>query len=263
MKMMNKDSRNHILKALKKDIRYDGRSLKQYRDLEIQRGVAKTAEGSARVKLGDTEVMAGIKMQVEEPFPDTPNEGKLMVGAELIPLSNSEYELGPPGIDSIELSRVVDRGIRESKCVDTSKLVIESGSKVWSIWCDIIPINSAGNLFDAAFLATLAALQDAHFPAYDTETGVVDYKNKTDTKLPMEHVPIAVTVLKIGDQMLVDPLPPEEEALDARLTVTVTGDNKLCAMQKGGISSVSAEDIDKMASLALEKSEELKQHLMG
>src|SRR3989338_5346357 len=158
--------RDHIRSLAEKGAREDGRDFLEYRKpIKIEYGVSsKSAEGSARVTIGDTEVVAGVKLEVGEPFPDTPDEGVLMVGAELLPLSNPEFESGPPSIDSIELARIIDRGIRESKCIDFSKLCIKKGEKVWMVFIDIYPINDSGNLFDAASLAALAALKDAKFP---------------------------------------------------------------------------------------------------
>src|SRR3989344_4544556 len=162
---MYKEIRSHIISLLNANTRLDGRKLTEYRKpIEIEYGVVKTAEGSARVKMGETEVMVGVKLDVGEPYPDTPNEGTIIVGAELLPLSNPEFELGPPGIQAIELARVVDRGIRESKAIDFKKLCIEKGGKIWMVVIDICPINDAGNLFDASSLAAPAALKDARYP---------------------------------------------------------------------------------------------------
>ena len=180
--MMYRELRSHIISLLNADTRLDGRKLAEYRKpIEVEYTVVKTAEGSARVKIGDTEVIVGIKMEVGEPYPDTPNEGSIMVGAELLPLSNPDFELGPPGIQAIELARVVYRGIRESKAVDFKKLCIEPGKKMWMIIIDICALNDAGNLLDASSLAALAALKDTKYPSFDGEK--VDYKAKTRKKL--------------------------------------------------------------------------------
>lgn len=256
---MNNDNRQHLLRSLEKDIRYDGRKKTDYRDIEVEVGISSTAEGSARVKIGDTEVLVGVKLQIEKPFPDRPEEGNLMVGAELLPLSNSKYELGPPSIDSIELARVIDRGIRESHSIDVKKLLIERGEKAWSVMVDICPINSAGNLFDAGFLGAILALNNAKIPKY--ENGEVNYKEKTKNGLPLTKTPISVTVIKIGDTYVVDPLPEEEDALDARLTVTVTEEGKICALQKGGDMPLTLTDVEEMLTLGIEKTEELRKYL--
>ena len=251
--------KNHIGKYLKKGIRYDGRKLTDYRKVTIEYGVSGSAEGSARVKIGETEVIAGVKMSVEKPYPDTPNEGVLMVGAELMPLSNPDFESGPPDIRSIELARVIDRGIRESKTIDTSKLCIEEGEKVWAVMVDICTINDEGNLLDCSGLAAIAAIKDARFPKY--EDGVVDYKTKTEKGLPLSKVPIPITVIKVGNDFIVDPLLEEEEAIDARLTVTSIADGTLCALQKGGDAALTIDEVDKMITLGIEKAQELRKLL--
>ena len=257
---MYRELRSHIISLLNVDTRLDGRKLTEYRQpIEVEYSVIKTAEGSARVKIGETEVMVGVKMEVGKSYPDTPDEGTIIVGAELLPLSNPEFELGPPGIQAIELARVVDRGIRESKALDFKKLCIISGEKVWLLLIDICTLNDAGNLLDASSLAALAALKDAKYPGYDGEK--VNYKEKTDKKLPLGKSPIAVTVIKIGDKFIVDPDTDEEKVIDARLTVSSIEDGTLCAMQKGGDFPLSIEDIDKMLDIGIEKGKELRHYL--
>src|SRR3989338_9244066 len=164
---MHEELRKHIIGLLKAGTRLDGRKLNDYRKpIQIDYGVVMTANGSARVKIGDTEVIAGIKLEVGTPYPDNPDEGTIIVGAELLPLSSPDFELGPPGIQAVELARVVDRGIRESKCLDFKKLCIEEGEKAWMIIVDICTINDAGNLLDASSLAAIAALRNTTFPEY-------------------------------------------------------------------------------------------------
>ncbi len=257
---MHQELRNHIISFLNAGIRLDGRKLTDYRKpIEVEQGVIKTAEGSARVKIGETDVIVGIKLAVGEPYPDTPNEGTIIVGAELLPLSNPDFELGPPGIQAIELARVVDRGIRESKALDFKKLCITPEEKIWMVIIDICPINDAGNLFDASSLAALAALSNTRYPAFDGEK--VDYKTKTDKKLELEKTPIAVTVIKIGDKFIVDPDTEEEKVIDSRLTVSSMENGTLCALQKGGDYPLSIEDIDKMLDIGIEKAKELRKWL--
>ena len=42
--------------------RLDGRGLTDYRELKVEQGVIERAEGSARVLLGKTEILVGVKM---------------------------------------------------------------------------------------------------------------------------------------------------------------------------------------------------------
>jgi exosome complex component RRP42 len=244
-----------VIKWFNKGMRYDGRQLENFRPVTIEYNVTKNAEGSARVKIGDTEVIAGVKLSVETPYPDTPKDGNLMVGTELLPLSSPDFEAGPPNEESIEISRVVDRGLRESKAIDTRKLCISEGEKVWSASIDICTINSAGNLLDAAALAAVAALTEARFPSYDGK--IIDYKHLTDKKLPINRLPVSITVLKMGDFFFVDPTIEEEKVFDARLTVALTADGKICAMQKGGDVPLTIDEISKMIEIASAKAAEL------
>ena len=253
---MNNELREHIIKLFESDTRLDGRKLTDYRPVKVDVDVTPNAEGSARVKIGDTEVIVGVKVEVMQPYPDSPDEGSIMVGAELLPLSNPNFEPGPPGIQAVELARIVDRGIRESKCLDFKKLCIKEGEKIWMIIIDICTINDAGNLPDASALAAIAALKNMKFP--ECKGDVIDYKKKTSKGLGLTDTPLSVTVIKIGDKFIVDPDSDEEKAIDARLTVASLSDGTLCAMQKGGDVPLSVEDVEKMVDLGLEKGKELR-----
>lgn len=248
-----------IAELAKQNKRLDGRGLTEYRKpITIETDISWTAEGSAKVQIGNTVVMAGVKLAIEKPYNDTPEEGGIMVNAELLPLSHPDYEPGPPGIKAIELARVIDRGIREAKAVDMKKLCIKAGEKAWFMTIDIITINDDGNLFDAAGLAALAALKSARFPKVDEETHAIDYKEKTDTSLPMLKEPLPVTVYKINGKLLVDPTAEEEESYDARLTVASDDKGTISAMQKGGEAPLTIDEVSQMVELALEKTKFLK-----
>ena len=255
--------KDHIITLLKSNLREDGRDLLDYRKpIKVEYGISpKSAEGSAKVAIGDTVVVAGVKIDVGEPFPDTPDDGVLIIGTELLPLSNPEFESGPPGIDAIEIARVVDRGLRESKAIDFKKLCIKKGKKVWLIHLDIYPINDDGNLFDAAYLAALAALKDAKFPDYDPKEDTINYEKRTKENIKLKNFPVGVTVLKIGDKFIIDPLTEEWNNLDARLTVVTTEDGNICAMQKGGEVALTLEDIEKMIEIAAQKAKFLRNFL--
>ncbi|MEK6952344.1 MAG: exosome complex protein Rrp42 [Nanoarchaeota archaeon] len=261
--MSNDIVTNHVINLIDKDVRLDGRKLDQFRDIKIEYGVsAKSAEGSALVKIGKTEVVAGIKMEVGEPYPDKLDEGTIIANVELLPLSSGEFESGPPTIKSIEMARsVVDRGLRESKAIDFKKLTIKKGEKVWTILIDAYSINDDGNLADAIGLATLAAIKDAKFPKYDEKEEKIDYKEKTKKSIELKELPIPVTVLKIKNKFVVDPVLDEENAMSARLTVTTIEDGRICALQKGGILPLTPEDIEKIIELATKKGKELRKLL--
>lgn len=258
--MQQYSSKEHIMASLKKGVRLDGRAPDEFRPLTIETGVSKTAEGSAMVRCGETMLIAGVKLSTGTPYPDTPNEGVLIVNAELLPISNPAFESGPPSIDSIEMSRVIDRGVRESKTIDVKSLCIKPSESVWLVNVDICPLNADGNLIDLGGLAAIAALKDTRLP--QLKNGQPDYKAEpTNERLPVASTPIPITVVKIGDVLLVDPTQDEYDIADARLTVTTEEDGTICALQKGGDFPLMLDEVERMIDLASDKAKELRELL--
>lgn len=249
-----------IAQLIAKGKRLDGRGLTDYREIKLEQGIIERAEGSARVLLGKTEVLVGTKIETGTPFPDTPNEGVLTVNAELVPLASSTFEPGPPDENSIELARIVDRGIRESKAIDVEKLCIEPGKNVFIVFVDVYVLNHDGNLIDASALAAVAALLNTKMPNYEIEEGQVKIKSGY-TPLPFRKHPITVTCAKIDDKIVVDPWLEEEQVMDSRLSIAIDDDDKICAMQKGGTGYFTPERIMEVAKIAKEKAGELREKL--
>ncbi len=237
--------------------RLDGRGLTDYREIQLEMGVVGCAEGSARVRLGKTEVMVGTKIELGEPFPDVPDQGVLAVNAELVPLASPAFEPGPPNENSIELARVVDRGIRESKAIALEELCVDPGKKVFIVFVDVWVLNHDGNLIDASALAALAALLNTKMFKYEVKEGEIKVKPGY-TPLPVKNYPVAVTFAKINDKLMVDPWLEEEQVMDARITITTDKDGKICAMQKGGYGFFTTQQVLEAAKIAKEKAEELR-----
>ena len=249
-----------IAQLIDKGKRLDGRELTDYRELKIEQGIIEKAEGSARVLLGKTEVVVGIKIEIGDPFSDTPNEGVLTVNAELVPLASPGFEPGPPDENSIELARIVDRGIRESKALDTEKLCIEPGKKVFVVFVDVYVLNHDGNLIDASALAAMSALLNTKMAKYEVEDGEVKIKPGYE-QLPIKKHPITVTCAKIGDKLVVHPWLEEEQVMDARISIAFDDDGNICAIQKGGSGYFEPKQVFEAAKIAKEKVEEMRKKL--
>ena len=249
-----------IAQMIAKGKRLDGRDLTEYREIKVEQGIIERAEGSARVLLGKTEVMVGTKIEIGKPFPDTPNEGVLTVNAELVPLASPIFEPGPPDENSIEIARVVDRGIRESKTIDFEKLCIEPGKKVFVIFVDVYVLNHDGNLIDASALAALAALLNTKMFNYEIKEDEVEIKPGY-TPLSLKKHPIAVTFAKINDKFVVDPWLEEEQVMETRLTITVDDNDNICAIQKGGSGYFTPKQVLDAAKIAKEKAGEIRKKL--
>jgi exosome complex component RRP42 len=239
--------------------RLDGRDFGETRQLEIETDVIKKANGSARVKLGDTEVIAGVKVETGEPFEGLENKGALIISAEVLPTASPYIEPGPPDEEVVELARVVDRGVRESEMIDLEKLVLVPGKIVYTIFVDCSVLNADGNLFDATSYATVAALLTSKLPIFEMQEQKVVDSGKTQP-MPVTSTPVSATAARIGDYVLVDPSAEEEACMDSRITITTT-DEGFCATQKGHTGSFTPDQIKKAAEAATIKGKEIRARL--
>ena len=82
------------------------------------------------------------------------------------------------------------------------------------------------------------------------------------TPLPIRNYPIPVTFAKINGKLVVDPWLEEEQAMDARLTMTFDKEEKICAIQKGGYGYFTTQQILEAAKIAREKTGELRKILV-
>ncbi len=240
-----------ILELLKQGKRLDGRALDEQRPLTIETGIIPKANGSARVKLGDTEVITGVKVQPDKPFPDLGDKGILICTAEILPLADPYVEPGPPTEDVIELARVVDRGIRETEMIDLHQLVLIENKSVVGIFIDSSVIDAAGNLFDACSYASVAAVLSSTIPKYEIKDDAPVLVEGVTSKPPVKTLPVSITMARIGDYIIVDPSKEEEACMDARITITTNSAGNICALQKGGEDGFSVEQLVKCSELAL------------
>jgi exosome complex component RRP42 len=246
--------------SISKGKRLDGRDLDGIRPIEIEFDIIKKANGSAKVKLGNTEVVAGVKVETGEPFEGLENKGALILSAEVLPTASPYSEPGPPDEETVELARVVDRGVRESQMVDLDKLVLIPGKIVYTIFVDCSIINTDGNLFDATSYAVVSALISSKLPIFEIQDGkVVDTGNKMDP--PITTMPISITAVRIGDAVILDPTSEEEACMDARITITTNSDGHFTAMQKGSTGAFTIEQLKKAAETARIKGEMVRTKL--
>ena len=253
--------RSQILELLEQEKRIDGRELDEHRKLTIQIDAIPKANGSARVRLGDTEALCGVKIQPDRPFPDMGDKGIFICTAELLPLSHPSVETGPPGPDVIELARVVDRGIRESHMVDVSQLVIEKDKSVVGVFADIVVVDYDGNLFDACSYAATAAILKTKMPKWEMKEDVPTLVEGVESDLPTTTIPISVTMGKIGNHIIVDPNSDEWDSMDARITITTDSDGNIVAMQKGGNDGFTVDEIIKCGELSVKTGAQIRETL--
>ena len=253
--------RTQILELLEQGKRIDGRALDEVREITIETNAIPKANGSARVFLGDTEVVCGVKIQPDRPFPDTGDKGLFICTAELLPLSHSTVETGPPQPHVIELARVVDRGIRESHMIDVSQLVIEKDKSVIGVFADNVVVDYDGNLFDACSYAATAALLTSRTPKWEMVDERPSLVEGGESDLPVSTIPVSITMGKIGNYIVVDPNGDEWASMDARITVTSDSDGNICALQKGGSDGFTQDEINQCGEISVKVGAKIREKL--
>jgi len=232
-----------IKNLLKEGKREDGRAFGDLRDLDIQVNFVPRANGSAFVKLGNTKVIAGVKTQVETPYPDSGNRGNFMTSAEFAIMASPYFEQGPPRIEAIEVARVTDRALRESGIIAMEDLCIVENEKVWGVFVDMEVLDYDGNLFDACSIAALAAVMSGTLPATCPKTGYKAYDEDKPLPLRMENATFNPTFVKIDGNVLADPSLYEELICDTRVTMGVDPKGAMRGAQKGGFGAWTVDEI--------------------
>ena len=264
--------------------RLDGRKSDEYREISVEEGISLNSASAVRVKFGKTEVLAGVHLALAAPYPDSPDEGTFMTGVELHPMASGQFDIGRPGINAIEMARVIDRGIRESGFIDFKGLCIKEGEKVWQVFVDIVAINDDGNLLDVAGLAAVIALGKARMPIYNEEepaargipskegtkvpvsSGKVDGYSEKGIPLDKDVLSFSMTFHKVGNVIVADVSKEEEEISKFRLTIAI-GDNegipRITAMQKGKSGTIDTADMESILKMAEDKWTELFTKIRG
>ncbi len=251
--------------------RLDGRKADEYRELFVEDGISKNSASAVRVRLGKTEVLAGVHLALTTPYPDSLDSGTFMTSAELHPMASQQFDIGRPGINAIELARVIDRGIRESGFIDMKKLCIKEGEKVYQVFLDLFVVNDDGNILDVAGTAALIALGKARMPIYNEEKETVDgYSDEERMPLNKEALSFSMTFHKVGNAIVADVGHDEEAISKFRLTVAMgdnNGEPRITAMQKGKAGTISDEDMEKVLNMAESKWKEMlpkiREHVFG
>lgn len=232
------------------DQRIDGRAQFEARELTLETDCLYNAEGSAKVTLGGTIIYAGVKFEMRTPWPDQPAQGSLMCSVELRPIAGRKYEPGPPSPESIELSRVVDRGIRESNCIDMDKLCIIPGEKVLGVMIDIHVLSDQGNIFDACALGAIAALRTAIVPAERFDIG-------EDYPLTVSMTPTMASFTRVGGRYVLDANEEEELGGDERIHITLGDEGHLHSLQKGLRGTLTPAEFAEILEVAQSRCVEL------
>ncbi|XP_004835117.1 exosome complex component RRP42 [Heterocephalus glaber] len=243
----------YIVHGVQEDLRVDGRSCEDYRCAEVETGVVSNTSGSARVQLGHTDILVGVKAEMGTPKLEKPDEGYLEFFVDCSASATPEFE-GRGGDDlGTEIASTLYRIFSSRSSVDLQSLCISPREHCWVLYVDVLLLECGGNLFDAISLAVKAALFNTRIPkvrVLEDEEGSKDIELSDDPydcmQLSVENVPCIVTLCKIGCRHVVDATLQEEACSLASLLVAVTSSGVVTCMRKVGKGSLDPESIFEM-----------------
>ncbi|NXF94555.1 EXOS9 protein, partial [Eubucco bourcierii] len=228
--------RRFLLRAIEERKRLDGRQCYDYRNVRISFGVD---YGCCIVELGKTRVLAQVSCELVPPKANRPTEGILFFNLELSPMAAPGFEPGRQTELLVRVNRLIERCLRNSKCIDTESLCVVAGEKVWQIRLDLHLLNHDGNIVDAASIAGIVAL--CHFRRPDVsvqgeEVTVYTPEERDPVPLSIHHMPICVSFafFQQGTYLLVDPSEREERVMDGVLVIAMNKHQEICTIQSSG-----------------------------
>jgi len=201
-------------------MRADSRQLGQMRPVEIVTGYLMTAEGSALIKVGNTQVLCAASVEDGVP-PFLRNSGKGWVTAEYSMLPRATTKRTPREVArgrvsgrTHEIQRLIGRSMRA--VVDTAAL----GERTVVLDCDVLQADGGTRTaaVTGAFVAlTLALRQLVKFRAVKT--------------LPLRDYVAATSVGIVGGTPMLDLCYEEDSQADVDMNVVMTGSGKFVEVQ--------------------------------
>ncbi|XP_051475250.1 exosome complex component RRP45 isoform X2 [Apus apus] len=218
-----------------------------------------------------------VSCELVAPKPSRPTEGILFFNLELSPMAAPGFEPGRQSELLVKLNRLIERCLRNSKCIDTESLCVVAGEKVWQIRLDLHLLNHDGNIVDAASIAGIVAL--CHFRRPDVslqgeEVTVYTPEERDPVPLSIHHMPICVSFafFQQGTYLLVDPSEREESVMDGVLVIAMNKHREICTIQSSGgimlvkdqvlrcskITAVKVAEITELIQKALENDQKVR-----
>ena len=221
-------------------MRPSGRALDQMRPISIETNVAKHAEGSCLIKVGDTQVICTATLEERVP-PFVKGTGLGWVTAEygMLPRSTGsrmrrEATSGKQGGRTVEIQRLIGRSLRAG--VDRVAL----GERQITVDCDVIQAD--GGTRCASVTGGWVALRLAVNKLLETGAIISD---------PLLSPVAAVSCGIYAGQPVLDLDYPEDSEAGVDGNFVMTGDHRLIEVQMSAEGSTFARgDLDKLMDLA-------------
>lgn len=228
-------------------VRGDGRRRDQTRPVKITRDFIKHAEGSVLIEMGGTKVICTASVEEKVP-PFLRDKGRGWVTAEYAMLPRATHERtsreavkGKQGGRTLEIQRLVGRALRA--VVDMG----EMGER--TIWIDCDVIQADGGTRTASITGSFVALADAFM--------VLKRKNLIK-KRPLIDYLAAISVGKVGEEVMVDLAYAEDSLADVDMNLVMTGRGRFVEVQgTAEQASFDKKDLDEFLDLGWNAIQEL------
>lgn len=201
-------------------LRQDGRRKDEVRPVKIFRDFIKYAEGSVLIEMGGTKVICTASVEEKVP-PFLKDRGRGWVTAEYAMLPRATQERTPreavrgrQGGRTLEIQRLVGRSLRA--VTDTA----EMGER--TIWIDCDVIQADGGTRTASITGSFVALADAF--AVLKKKGLIK-------KRPLTDYLAAISVGRVGGEVLVDLAYEEDAMAEVDMNLVMTGRGRFVEVQ--------------------------------
>ncbi|CAG9461666.1 unnamed protein product [Pedinophyceae sp. YPF-701] len=245
--LMSEGERAWVLEGVATGVRGDGRKAEDFRRIAIETGVIPQANGSAKVSLGDTQVLVGVKAELATPSPDAPDRGFLRFSVECPAVASPMY-IGKRGQEAAnELAQSLERALGAGKsgrgaAIDLSTLKIVSGKACWAVWVDCIVLSNSGSTIDACSIGVRAALMGTRMPKVSvadesSSEPEIEVDDEPGSAWPLDtaNVPLVVSVHALGPRAVVDCTAVEEACASCAVEVCVDDGGRVVGVsQRGG-----------------------------
>ncbi|GMT19493.1 hypothetical protein PFISCL1PPCAC_10790 [Pristionchus fissidentatus] len=244
-----------VLDGIREGVRTDERGLEDFRQALLVLG---KEPGSALCTIGNTKVMCAVSASITEPTRTRPHKGIISVEVDMSPMASPAHESNRLGNKGLELTRLLEMLLRDSRCIDVESLCIRAKKEVWKIRVDVRVLDDDGSLVDCASLAAATALQ--HYARPDVTvlpecTKIHSEYDKLLVPLSIYHMPICVTFGISTDlrSTIVDPSDRESLYLDGALIVGCNRRREVCVLHQSNHLVLTTAQITACVKRAMER----------
>uniref|UniRef100_A0A0G4GCW2 Ribosomal RNA-processing protein 42 n=1 Tax=Chromera velia CCMP2878 TaxID=1169474 RepID=A0A0G4GCW2_9ALVE len=298
--MISAAERRYIEDGVLQNLRVDGRACTDFRPLDVEVGVVRTALGSSRVRTSEADVMCCVKGELSRPETD-PESGVVEVHV------NSGSVVAADGLggekekeaatqqQNSELASQLNGFLQHSLSEDMRALCIVSGSLCWRLHIDVLVVDGRGLLLDICSVAVRAALADTILPAVSLDSTTMGEGEEGDSEeegvgrsgrrptgadLPKVEIderadagprltagaaggsaPVCVTAAVLAGSAVWDPSAPEVGCAEALVTIAVDGQGLCLGMRRSGQGVLDASALPSLVQRGCALGKELQSRI--